>query len=64
MATKYNSNVIEVSEYLTSKTCSICRNINDELGSSKTYKCTNCPICIDRDINSAINIYKNEVLCR
>ena len=64
MAVKYNANIVEVSEYLTSKTCCVCGNINDNLGASKTYNCDRCKIIIDRDINSAINIYENKVLSR
>ena len=64
MAAKYNANIVEVSEYLTSKTCCVCGNINDNLGASKTYNCDRCKIIIDRDINSAINIYENKVLSR
>jgi IS605 OrfB family transposase len=64
MAKKYNANVVEVSEYLTSKTCCVCGNIKDDLGSSKTYNCDRCRIILDRDINSAVNIYENKVLSR
>ena len=29
----------------------------NDLGCKKTYKCSECLLIIDRDINSAINIY-------
>jgi putative transposase len=63
-AFKYGCKITEVTEYLTSKTCSNCKVINDMLGSSKIFKCTTCGLCIDRDINASINIYKNEILSR
>lgn len=45
-----------VDEYYTSKLCSNCGGYND-IGSSKKYKCNCCENNIDRDINSAKNIY-------
>ena len=63
-AFKFGCKITEVSEYLTSKTCSNCKVINDNLGSSKVFKCSSCKLCIDRDINASINIYKNEILTR
>jgi len=63
-AFKFGCKITEVSEYLTSKTCSNCKVINDKLGSSKTFSCSSCKLCIDRDINASINIYKNEILSR
>ena len=64
MAEKFDSTITLVTEYLTSKTCCNCGNINDSLGSSKVYRCLKCPIEIDRDINAAINIYENKNLSR
>lgn len=57
MAVKYRRNYEEVSEYMTSKTCHSCKNIKTDLGSSKIYKCENCNIILDRDVNASINIY-------
>ena len=57
MAKKYNGEVKEVSEYMTSKTCHKCKNIKKELGSNKEYECNNCKIKLDRDVNASINIY-------
>jgi transposase len=62
MATKFNCNIIEHDEFMTSKTCSNCKHINRNLGSSKIYNCYNCNLNIDRDINASINIYKNKKL--
>lgn len=41
----------------TSKRCSKCGNIKTDLKlSDRTYKCENCGLEIDRDLNAAINI--------
>jgi putative transposase len=50
-----------VNESYTSKTCGRCGNINNELGSSKSYKCSKCHLEIDRDINGARNIYLKNI---
>lgn len=47
----------EIDESYTSKICSNCGNIHDDLGSKKIYECSKCSIKIDRDINGARNIY-------
>lgn len=39
----------------TSRDCSRCRARNDP-GSSKTYKCANCGLVLDRDENASLNI--------
>lgn len=62
MASKYGNKIVEVDEYLTSKTCSECGKINKNLGSSKVFECDLCKLRVDRDINASINIYKNENL--
>ena len=56
MGHKYGSNVVEVSEYLTTKTCSNCGMIN-YIGKSKIHKCR-CGMTADRDENSAKNHLK------
>ena len=47
--------MIGTEEY-TSKTCTNCLKINYNLGSDKTFKCPNCSLIIDRDVNGARNI--------
>jgi putative transposase len=48
---------IFVEENYTSKTCSCCGHINNNLKlSDRVYKCSNCENSIDRDFNSAINM--------
>jgi IS605 OrfB family transposase len=64
MAVKYGSIITEVSAYLTSKNCNNCQHTNDNLKCSKLFVCKKCNLKIDRDINAAINIYKNRALTR
>ena len=41
----------------SSKTCSVCGNINKELTlKDRTWECKNCKTNLDRDLNAAINI--------
>lgn len=43
--------------YPSSKTCSYCGNIKKNLKlSDRTYKCNNCGLEIDRDLNASINL--------
>jgi putative transposase len=48
----------KVNESNTTKTCCFCNNIQKITLGERVYKCTNCNNEIDRDTNSAINIYK------
>jgi transposase len=50
--------VVIVNESYTSKTCSSCANINEQLGSKKIFKCPspNCGVEVDRDSNGSLNI--------
>jgi putative transposase len=50
--------VIMVNECYTSKTCSSCGTINENIGSSKTFNCGNkkCNLKADRDVNACKNI--------
>jgi putative transposase len=51
--------VVKVNEAWTSKTCCKCGSINHGLTlDDRQYKCTDCDNDINRDINGAINIYK------
>jgi IS605 OrfB family transposase len=45
-----------VDESYTSKTCTQCGRLNQSLGSSKHFNCTDCGLQIDRDVNGARNI--------
>jgi putative transposase len=48
--------VIICNESYTSKTCTNCGIENNNLGSSKLFKCNNCKMELDRDYNGARNI--------
>lgn len=54
----YGKNVIKINRfYASSKTCSECGHIKDEMNlSERTWVCSNCGSNHDRDINAAINI--------
>lgn len=54
----YGKNVIKINRfYASSKTCSSCGHIKDEMNlSERTWICSNCGSNHDRDINAAINI--------
>lgn len=53
----HNKQMINLSEEYTSKTCSKCGNIDNNLGCKKIYHCNNCEMILDRDINGARNIF-------
>ena len=46
-----------INERYTSKMCSNCGTIDDNLGASKVYDCKSCNMKIDRDLNGARGIY-------
>jgi len=54
----YNTKIIcnSVTEAYSSRLCSSCRVINKKCSNS-IKNCSNCGLCIDRDINGAKNIY-------
>jgi len=52
----YDIDLVIRPEYYTSKTCTCCGNIDNNLGSNRTYNCLKCKLIIDRDINGARNI--------
>lgn len=58
---KYGSEIQEVNEYLTTKTCSSC-GFKKEVGASEVYQCDNkqCGMISGRDINAAKNIRYKE----
>ena len=51
-----------VDEYYTSKMCSKCGNIDNNLGGSKVYNCKKCNLVIGRDYNGARGIYLKNFL--
>ena len=55
---EYGIKFVEVDRfYPSSKTCSHCGHIKSDLKlSDRTYKCPECGLIIDRDLNAAINL--------
>lgn len=58
-----NCNLVICKEDFTSKTCGKCGNLKYNLGSNETYKCLECNLIIDRDINAARNILIKNLVC-
>jgi putative transposase len=52
----------KINEWMTSKMCSLCGNLNENLGGSEIYKCSKCNVKMERDINGARNIYIKAIL--
>ncbi len=50
------SRILFCNEIMTSKTCTKCGTINENLGKSKVFKCEKCHVSLDRDVNGARNI--------
>lgn len=47
-----------ISERDTTKTCHVCHQRQDMSLWQRTYRCGNCGLVMDRDENSAVNIYR------
>ena len=56
MAARKGVLVVRCNEAYTSKTCTNCGHVHNNLGGSKIYKCPKCGHVIARDINGARNI--------
>lgn len=54
---KYGCKIVEVDEYMTTKTCCLCGRVKN-LGKDRVYSCLNdrCRLYTKRDINAACNI--------
>jgi putative transposase len=54
----YGKNIIRIGRFEpSSKTCSVCGNINKELTlQDREWTCSGCETVLDRDVNAAINI--------
>ncbi len=48
--------LIDISEAFTSKTCSSCGTIKEDLKSSKVFNCLKCKMSLGRDFNASKNI--------
>ena len=53
--------VVLVDEAYTSKTCGACGCLHNKLGGSKLFRCPECSLEMDRDVNGARNIYIRSV---
>ena len=47
----------KINEWMTSKMCSKCGNVKENLGGNEIYNCEKCHMKMERDINGARNIY-------
>ncbi|OKH58964.1 hypothetical protein NIES2130_11670 [Scytonema sp. HK-05] len=56
-AQEWKTQVIEVSEAYTSKTCTKCGHIHTKLGGNKKFKCPSCGHTLPRDLNGSLGIY-------
>ncbi len=56
-----DTKVLLVGEEYTSKTCGRCGFVKKDLGNSKIFKCNDCSLKIDRDINGSRNIFIKNV---
>ena len=59
MLLKYKArHYVEIDRFCpSSKRCSRCGNVKDELSlSERTYRCASCGNVVDRDLNAAMNI--------
>jgi putative transposase len=65
----YGKNILKIDKFEpSSKTCSGCGFINQDLGGKREWKCPSCGIEHDRDVNAGINIKnmalsKNKTVC-
>jgi len=56
-----NTDLKIVDEHYTSKMCTLCTNIKEDLKGDKTYNCTVCNISIKRDYNGSRNIFLKSI---
>lgn len=55
-AMENGSKLVFCNESYTSKTCSGCGHLHEDLGAKKQYDCASCGLSIHRDHNGAINV--------
>lgn len=55
-------NVYVRGEEYTTKSCTSCFALKNNIGGAKTYKCDHCKVVIDRDLNGARNIFLKNVI--
>jgi len=57
----YGKVLVKVNPKNTSKICSNCGFINENLRDEEVFKCPNCGFKINRDVNASINILKRTI---
>jgi len=62
MAKRFDTKVHYVDESYTTKTCSWCGYIKNDVGTNKRFNCNKCLNKCDRDLNAARNIYIKNTL--
>lgn len=55
---RFGKELFIISEHDTTKTCHVCKHKKDMPLWVRTYRCKNCGLVMDRDDNSAVNIYE------
>ncbi len=55
---RFGKELFIISEHHTTKTCHVCKLKKDMPLWQRTYRCENCGLVMDRDENSAVNIYE------
>ena len=61
-AEEYKRNVFAVSEACTTKTCSRCGYLKNDVGRSEVFRCDECDLIADRDMNAAKNILVRSIV--
>ena len=61
-AEELGKKIIIISEAYTSKTCSACGWVDQNLGGRKVFRCQHCGWMVDRDINGARGIFLRGLL--
>lgn len=63
VASKYGTKVVKVDRfYPSSKTCSVCQNVNELLSlRDRSWTCPSCGTSHDRDLNASINILRQGI---
>jgi putative transposase len=54
----YGKELYSISERNTTKQCHVCKCLQDMPLWKRTYRCANCGLVMDRDENSAVNIFQ------
>jgi putative transposase len=57
-----NAEYGNIDEWMTSKMCSMCGNIKENLGGNEKYECNKCGIKMERDVNGARNIHMKAII--